>query len=133
MSILGRRISMKGVAALAALMVFSALLPAMSSTPTRQITLVAQGMTFYVEGAPQAPNPTIDVRAGERVRIELRNRDRGMTHDFAVPAAGVEMNAIDWNERDLVTFDAPTTPGSYDYLCRPHSLMMKGIIRVSGD
>ena len=70
------------------------------------------------------------MKAGERLRIVLRNEDRGMTHDFAVPAVAAAMNAIDWNESGEVTLDVPDTPGAYEYVCRPHSLMMRGTIRV---
>ena len=40
------------------------------------------------------------------------------------------MNAIDWDESAEVTFDVPDTPGTYEYVCRPHHLMMRGIIRT---
>ena len=33
-----------------------------------------------------AANPTLRLRAGETVRLVLRNEDRGMKHDFTVPA-----------------------------------------------
>ena len=69
MSIFGRHISGRAVATLALLMVLVALLPALSSTPTREVTLVVRGMAFYLKDDPQTPNPTIDVQAGERVRI----------------------------------------------------------------
>ena len=130
MSILGRTVSMKAVAAIAGLMLLAALLPVRSSTPTREVTLVAKGMAFYLEGDPSTPNPTLEVKAGERLRIVLRNQDRGMTHDFAVPAVAAAMNAIGWNESGEVTLDVPDTPGTYEYVCRPHRLMMRGIIRV---
>lgn len=133
MSILGRHVSMTSVAALAALMVLAALLPAVSSTPAREITLVARGMAFYVEGAPTEPNPTLELTAGERVRVTLRNDDRGMTHDFAVPVAGAGLEPIEWNERGVVVFDVPATPGTYEYVCRPHLLMMKGVIKVRAE
>ena len=130
MSILGRKVPTKAVAAIAGLMLLAALLPVRSGTPTREVTLVARGMAFYIEGDPSRPNPTIEVKAGERVRIVLRNEDRGMTHDFAVPAVAAAMNAIDWNESGEVTLDVPDTPGAYEYVCRPHVLMMRGTIRV---
>ncbi len=130
MSILGRTVSMKAVAVIAGLMLLAALLPALSSTPTREVVLIAKGMAFYLEGDPNRPNPTLEMKAGERVRIVLRNQDRGMTHDFAVPAVAAGMNAIDWNESGEVTLDVPDTPGTYEYVCRPHALMMRGIIRV---
>lgn len=130
MSILGRRVSAKAVVALAALLVVAMLLPAASRTPDREITLVTRGMTFYLESDPGTPNPTIAVKAGEHVRIVLRNDDRGMTHDFAVPAIDVAMDGIAWNERGDVTFDVPASPGTYEYVCRPHLPMMRGVVRV---
>ena len=41
------------------------------------------------------------------------------------------MRAIDWNERNDVVFDVPDEPGTYEYVCRPHQLMMKGTLRVT--
>lgn len=130
MSILGRRIPPKAIAALALLMVLAALLPALSSTPSREITLVVRGMAFYLESDPRTPNPTLEVRAGERVRVVLRNDDRGMTHDFSIPALGAALDPITWNRSDEVVFDAPERMGTYAYECRPHRLMMRGTIRV---
>jgi plastocyanin len=130
MSIFGRRVSVRAVAALAAVLVVGALLPVMSKTPSREITLVARGMAFYLEGDPNTPNPTIRLSAGETVRVVLRNEDRGMTHDFAVPALDEALGATDWDETEDVTFDVPATPGTYEYVCRPHMLMMRGTIVV---
>jgi hypothetical protein len=96
----------------------------------REIVLVARGMAFYRLGDPTAANPPIRLNAGERVRIVLRNEDRGITHDFAVPALDAALDGIDWNEEEDVTFDVPTAPGRYEYFCRPHMLMMRGEIIV---
>ena len=123
MSIWGRKVSVK---------VMAALLPVMTSSVDREVTLVARGMAFYVDGDP-APNPTITVKAGETVRVVLKNQDRGMTHDFAVPALDAGMRLINWNETDDVTFDVPSTPGTYEYFCNPHRLMMSGQIKVISD
>ena len=130
MSILGRKISAKAVAALAAIIVVAALLPVMTDAPVREITLVTRGMAFYVEGDLDRPNPTLEVKAGERVRIVVRNEERGMTHDFSVPAAQAATELLNWNEQDAVTFDVPDTPGTYEYFCQPHRLMMKGRLVV---
>ena len=129
MSIWGRKVSVKVVAAVAALMVMAALLPVMTSGVDREVTLVARGMAFYLDGDP-TPNPTITVKAGETVRVVLKNQDRGMTHDFTVPALDAGMRLINWNEQDDVTFDVPSTPGTYEYFCNPHRLMMSGKIQV---
>ena len=130
MSVLGQRLSAKAIGALVGLMVLAALLPALSSTPAREVTLVAKGMAFYLEDDLQTPNPVIEMKAGERVRVVLRNQERGMTHDFAVPALDVASNPASWNESQEVVLEAPSKPGTYQYVCRPHSLMMKGTIRV---
>ena len=131
MSILGRTISAKAVAVLAAALIVLALLPVMTTSPSREITLVARDMAFYVDGDFAHPNPVIDVKAGEQVRIRLRNGDRGMTHDFAVPALKAVMEGVTWNEQGEVQFTVPRAIGTYDYLCRPHAPMMRGTLRVT--
>ena len=131
MSVHGQRLSAKLIGALAALMLVATLLPALSSPPTRDVILVAKGMAFYLEDDLGNPNPAIEVKAGERVRVILRNQDRGMTHDFAVRALDTAMKPIMWKESGEVVIDVPSRAGSYEYVCRPHSLMMHGTIRVS--
>ena len=121
---------LKTAATFVAVLLFAVLLPALTTSPVREITLVTRGMAFYIEGDASTPNPTIEVKAGERVRIVVRNQDRGMTHDFAIPAITAAMNASRWNESSDVTFDVPETPGTYQYECRPHRLMMRGVLRV---
>jgi plastocyanin len=64
------------------------------------------------------------------VRLVLRNDDRGMMHDFAVPAWGEAMDLVEWNASGAVTIDVPSEPGTYEYHCRPHMLMMRGQILV---
>jgi plastocyanin len=133
MSIWGRRVSVQAVFAVALLMVVMALLPVMTRPADREITLVARGMRFYLESDPATPNPTITVRAGETVRVVFRNEDRGMTHDVGVPALHAVSDLIDWNETDDLVLDIPTTPGTYEYVCTPHRLMMNGLIKVIAD
>jgi plastocyanin len=130
MSILGRKISTKWVVALAVAMVVGALLPVMTKAPVREIVLVARNMAFYLDGDFTHPNPDIEVKAGEQLRVVVRNEERGMTHDFAVPAAAAGVDPLEWNDRGEVTFEVPATPGTYEYLCRPHMLMMKGVLKV---
>jgi len=130
MSILGKRIPLKAIAAMAVVMILAVLAPALSKTPSREITLVAKEMAFYLEGDMKTPNPTLEIKAGERVRITLRNEERGIRHDFAVPALRKAVDELTWNESDDVTFTAPKQPGTYQYECQPHRLMMRGTIRV---
>jgi plastocyanin len=131
-SIWGRKVSPTVVAAVVALFVgVAGLLPVMTKPRAREITLVAKEMAFYRDGDGGTANPVIEARAGETIRVVLVNRDRGLTHDFAVPAAEASTDLLEWNERDEVTFDVPETPGTYEYVCRPHLLMMKGTLRVT--
>jgi plastocyanin len=130
MSILGKRIPLKVIGAMVGIMLLAALLPALSNTPSREIALVVRGMAFYLENDPLTPNPTLDIKAGERVRVVVRNEDRGVFHNFAVPAAKAALDPVRWNESDDVVFKAPKTRGVYEYECRPHRLMMRGTIRV---
>jgi plastocyanin len=126
----GRRISIEAIAIVVALLVVGVLLTAVARTPAREITLVARGMAFFLESDPAIPNPTLMLKAGERVRITLRNEERGFTHDFAVPAIDAATDLINWNQDADVTFDAPDRPGTYDYVCEPHAMMMRGRIIV---
>lgn len=133
MSIWGRKVSMKSVVALVFAMIgVAGLLPVRTKGQPREIVLVAKGMAFYVEGTKGA-NPEITVRPGESIHVVLKNEDRGMTHDFAVPAAEAATDPLDWNQQGDVTFEAPGKPGTYEYVCRPHLLMMKGALKVIGD
>ena len=130
MSILGLRISWRVGAVIAALIVTAALVPVLTNAHTREIRLFVHDMAFYLEG-DSTPNPTIDVRAGERVRVVVRNDERGVNHDFAVPAARAAVDTLKWKDEGDVTFEAPGVPGDYEYVCRPHLLMMKGTLRVT--
>jgi plastocyanin len=130
MSSWGRRISTEPVAIVAVVfMVAMGVARALMGENAREITLVAKDMAFYVEGNPTA-NPVIEARAGETLRIVLENRDRGMTHDFAVPSVDAATDLLQWNEQDEVTFEVPSEPGTYEYVCQPHLLMMKGTLKV---
>ena len=112
------------VAAAAGAIVLSARGPA-----AREIRLVARDMTFYVEGQAD-PNPTLRLRAGETVRLMLRNEDKGMTHDFAIPEWGAVTRRLDGGEEAAITFRVPDRPASQTYTCRPHSKVMRGTILV---
>lgn len=131
MSILGRKVPVRMVAAAVALFVaVVGLLPVMTKDRAREVTLIVKDMAFYLESDPRTPNPVLEARPGETLHVVLRNDDRGMTHDFAVPASDAATRPIDWNEQADITFEVPEKAGSYEYLCRPHVLMMKGQLVV---
>ena len=117
------------VAALAA-----TLLPMLASTSrddVREIRVVTRDMSFYVDGQTE-PNPTITLRAGERVKLILRNEDPGMSHDFVVKAWAVGTKLLeDRGEQDSITFRVPDSRGTTTtYHCTPHAKMMSGTLRI---
>lgn len=96
----------------------------------RQIVVIARGMAFVVDGQTGA-NPVLALTAGERVEIVLRNETPGIVHDFAIPAWGVVVDPIRGGESATVAIEAPASPGTYEYLCRPHAQMMRGVVDVA--
>jgi plastocyanin len=102
------------------------------ASSAREVVLVARGMAFYAEGREVA-NPTIHVRAGDRVRIVLRNQAAGFRHDLSVPSLGAAMPLVDPASNGVLEFDAPRHPGRLVYECRPHAQMMRGIIEVTAE
>jgi len=108
-------------------------LTAACATPaaTRDITLIAKGMTFILPADPATANPVIQLRAGERIRLVLRNEAPGLLHDVAIPDLGVEVPQIRAGESAEVTFTVPSTPGKHEYRCRPHGELMKGVVEVT--
>lgn len=101
-----------------------------TSSGPRELNLVVRDMTFYVEGQPE-PNPTIVLRAGEQVRLRVRNEDAGMRHDFAVRAWTVGTRLLaDRGEEDTILLRVPDVRGTTAYTCTPHPAMMGGTLRV---
>ena len=88
-------------------------------------------MTFVDAGRPERPNPVIALRAGERVRLTLKNEAPGLLHDFVIPEWQVEVPQIRAGESREVIFSVPHTAGQFEYRCRPHSEMMKGLVEVT--
>jgi hypothetical protein len=111
----------------------AALLPTVASSGAseapRELRLVVRDMTFYVEGQ-DAPNPTLRFRAGEEVRLVLKNDDAGMEHDFAIRGWNVRTKLLDGKGEDAVVFRVPSARGQQNYACTPHSEMMRGAIEV---
>lgn len=96
----------------------------------RDIVLTARGMSYYVGGDSQ-PNPTIHVRRGERVRFVLRNEAAGFAHDLSIPALNVALDPIDAGASRAVEVRIPREAGTFEYVCRPHAQMMRGVLVVS--
>src|SRR4051812_22545285 len=101
-------------------------LSARDSAP-REIRVVVRDMNFYVEGQDD-PNPTLRLRAGETVRLVLRNEDEGMKHDFAIPGWNAATRRIETGQVASVTFPAPGRASSQTYTCTPHGAIMRGTV-----
>jgi plastocyanin len=99
------------------------------STGPRAVQLVVRDMAYFVEG-DDTPNPTLRFRAGENVRLILRNEDAGMKHDFVVKNWKVASTLLDGEGETVVEFRVPEEPGSETYSCTPHPVMMRGTIAV---
>lgn len=108
-----------------------ALLARNASAPAdpREIQLVARDMTYFLPG-DDTPNPTLRFRAGEQVRIVLRNEDAGMEHDFIVKNWKVASALVDGKGETVLEFRVPDQRGSETYSCTPHPLTMRGTIAV---
>ena len=102
--------------------------------PSRVIVLVARDMAFYLEtpGGEPLANPTLAVRAGERIEIVLRNEDPGMHHDLVVEAWSLHSDPVAFGEMTRVRLEVPDAAGETDYLCSFHPRMMRGEILVAG-
>ena len=94
-----------------------------------EIRLVVRDMAYYVGDDPEI-NPTLRVRAGERVRVILTNDDAGMSHDFAIPDWEVAARLLAGKGSDTVEFTAPAAHSASTYRCTPHSATMRGTIVV---
>ncbi len=101
---------------------------ATARTDVREIALVARGMAFYADGSD--PNPTITLRPGERVRFVVRNDTPGMLHDIAIDALGAAMNPVAAGETGTLELQVPASAGRYEYYCRPHAVMMRGVVEI---
>ena len=108
------------------------LLPMLASSDldkVREVRLTVREMTYYLEGTTD-PNPTLVFRAGEKVRLVLKNDDPGMNHDFTVPGWDVKTKLLEGRGEDTVTIKVPKKRGEQAYLCTPHAKMMRGTVRV---
>jgi heme/copper-type cytochrome/quinol oxidase subunit 2 len=69
-------------------------------------------------------NPTLRVREGDSVRLELRSLEGN--HDLVIDELGVKSEVVGPGESTLVTFIA-TKPGTYEYYCSVGSHRARGM------
>jgi plastocyanin len=103
--------------------------PAEMRDSRREVRLVIRGMAFYLDGSAEA-NPTLRLRTGETVRLVLRNEDRGMHHDFTIPAWKTATPLVAGVGEDAIEITAPSRGARTDYHCTPHAATMRGTIIV---
>jgi plastocyanin len=99
------------------------------SADPREVRLVVRDMTFFVAN-DETPNPTLRFRAGETVRVVLRNEDAGMQHDFIIKNWKVGSALLDGKGETVFEFQVPEKRGPESYSCTPHAVMMRGTIEV---
>ena len=118
-------------AALGAIVVTFVVAVGCRTATVREVTLVARGMTFELPEQPDAPNPVVRLRAGERVRLVLKNEASGLVHDLVIPDWKVALDAVPAGETASTTFTVPEQPGQVAYRCQPHAAMMSGLVDVT--
>jgi len=92
--------------------------------PVRELVLSARGVAFA------EVNPTLEFRAGETVRIVVRNDDDGVTHSFALPGLDPQVTVLAPGES--VAYEiTPDAPGTFEYVCPLHLPLMKGRVEVT--
>jgi len=114
-------------------LVIGTLLVAVGCSPEipRDILVVARGMTFTLPSDPETVNPVIRVRAGERLRLTLRNDAPGLMHNFEIPAWAIKTAQIRGGASTSVTLTVPGQEGRYQYICAPHANLMRGFVEVA--
>ncbi len=114
--------------------------PGLAGSPgaePREVRLVARDMAFYLPGGT-TPNPTLRLAPGERVRLVLVNEDPGMAHDVVASGLGLATPVVSGRaagragggEIAADVFRAPPRPGTHEYVCSLHPVLMRGLIEV---
>lgn len=125
-----RIILIAGTAFIVALAMAMAAIGSTAKDRVREVSLVARDMAFYADGGSTA-NPVLHARPGERLRITVINNAPGMVHDLIIDAVDTATPLLTAGQVASIEFTAPAKTGDYAYRCRPHALMMKGVLTVS--
>jgi len=73
-----------------------------STPPTREITLVAKNMGFYLAGETKV-NPTLVFHQGERVLVNFINHDKGVIHDLLFPQFEISTGKVRYKKSAQLT------------------------------
>ena len=106
------------LAALTAVVALALALPALAATPV-YTGVVGPGFTITL-----AKKPT---KAG---KIKLVIRDKSNVHNFHLTGDGVDIST-DVSGTGEETFTVTLKPGTYTYVCDPHSSQMHGTLTVT--
>lgn len=118
------------IAATVALVAAAVVTSAGAREQVREIHLVARGMAFYLDADPTTANPTITLQGGERVRFVLRNETPGINHDMAITTLASAISPVSAGTTGTFDLEVPDRPGRHEYVCRPHAIMMKGVVEI---
>jgi len=94
----------------------------------QELTLVARGMSFRLEGSCNE-NPEIRLRVGGHVRVRFRNEDTGVEHGLTIPEFGLQTGILKAGQEQILDL-VPRSPGRFAYHCALHSRMMQGTLVV---
>ncbi len=101
--------------------------------PPREIVLIARGMAFSMPTPTPTPvptgarlNPVLGLKAGERVRLVVRNEDRGFVHDLVIEGTSLRTRPLNFGESDALVFRVPRRERTTWYACSFHARMMRG-------
>jgi plastocyanin len=119
-----------GIGAIVVASIAMAAIASMAKSRVREITLVAREMAFYADGNSRG-NPVLRARPGEHLRITVINNAPGMVHDLTIDVVSASTPLLTTGKIASIEFTAPEKPGEYQYRCRPHAVMMKGVLIVS--
>lgn len=125
-----RAITAAAILSIAALV--ATVLPMVASTELdsrRDVHLVIRDMAFYLDGRGE-PNPTLQFRRGERVRVIVRSEDVGMDHDFVVKNWKIASRPLHGRGEEVVNIKVPRDAESTTYACTPHAEKMRGSIVI---
>ena len=132
MTIRARNRAIGAGAIVAVVAVMATILPMVASSELdkrRDVHLVIRDMAFYLDGKGE-PNPTLQFRRGERVRLVLRNDDAGMEHDLVIKNWKIATKVVHGRGEEMLNIKIPRRAGSATYYCTPHSAKMRGTILV---
>jgi hypothetical protein len=92
--------------------------------PLREIVLVANAVEFYLEGQPEQTNPTLRLKAGQPIKLVIRNEEPGkVLHCFNTGDLGVKTTgSLAGGESEALLF-TPKKKGTFVYACLLHATM----------